>query len=163
MIRKSILMTMIVVIFAAVVAASGCTNPATTPTSAPGSATTAATQASTSQPFTGTPDTVPKTYTGTGEQILGPISLKAASTTFHIKCDDAKNSEFIVNLQDSATGENVDSVGEHGRIYRNLKKGADMTEDTFDVTQTYTVPSAGNYLITVSSNATASWQVTVTQ
>lgn len=161
---------------------SGCTTtntgtatptvtPATTATAAPttsaGSATPTvtatpeATAIATTTPASTTPDTTPKTYSGTGEKTLGPLQLNAGSATFHIKCANAGNSAFYVEFQD-LNGHNLPSVGKFGSLYNNVKAGSPI-ENNIDVTNTYAIPAAGNYLIHVSCNDVAQWELSVSQ
>ena len=173
---KALLITTMVVLLALTVAVSGCTTPTPTvaptvaPTVVPTTSTTIITAtaaastpvASTATAIASTPDTAPKTYTGTGPKSLGPISLKPGSTTVTIKCTDAGNSGFIVTLQDTS-GNSVKGLGIYnsGMLYTNVA-GTTITNN-IDVTKTYSIPTAGDYLIDVSCNNVAQWEVSVSQ
>jgi len=176
---KALIGSMMIFVLAVAIAASGCTSPTpanntstATPTAASTTGSTNSTptttggstqHTTTSSTTTTAADTPPKTYSNTGEQMAGPISLKAASTTFKIKCSDAKDKAFTVNLQNSATGENIDNVGQHGVIYTNTGAGPTRMNNEIDDTEQYVIPSADNYQVYVNCDPGASWEISISQ
>jgi len=177
---KALIGSMMIFVLAVAIALSGCTSPTPTPANGTGTAaptaaastdstnTTLATGGSTQHATTSSTmpvaaDTPPKTYTGAGEQMAGPINLKAASTTFKVKCSNAKDTAFTVNLQNVTTGENVDNVGQHGVIYTNTGAGPTRISNEIDDTEQYVIPSADNYQIYVNCDPGASWEISISQ
>lgn len=110
---------------------------------------------------TGTPVTPPQTYTGKGEQALGPITLKAGSASFNIKGPGMVDSGFSLQLKDGTTG-NVISV-----IDTNSNMAADATADTsqtsYQSQKTINIATAGDYYIQAFTNGNDAWEVDISQ
>lgn len=101
-------------------------------------------------PLPASPDSLPKTYNGSGLQVLGPFSLKAGSATFKVACPDLKQAGFIAELYDAEAARNKGMIA--------LGTSASVAE-----TKKLQVTAAGDYLVKVSANGRADWTIEVSQ
>ncbi|MFB3902203.1 MAG: hypothetical protein ACE15E_02015 [Acidobacteriota bacterium] len=101
-------------------------------------------------PLRASPDTPPRSYSGRGLKVVGPVSLKAGSASFKVSCPDLKQAGFVAELYDGRTAQNKGIIA--------LGTGAKVDE-----TKKLQVPSAGDYLLKVNANGRADWAIEVTQ
>jgi len=101
-------------------------------------------------PFSGTPDIPPKSYSGSGLMVVGPVLLKAGSASFKVTCPDLKQAGFIAELYDGTTAQNKGMIA--------LGTGASVAE-----TKKLQVASAGNYMVKINANGRSEWTLEVTQ
>jgi hypothetical protein len=104
---------------------------------------------------TGTPVTPPQTYTGKGEQALGPITLKAGSASFNIKGPSMQDSGFSLQLKDGATGNIVSVI--------DTNSAMDASQSSYQSQKTIDIPAAGDYYIQAFTNGNDGWEVDVSQ
>ena len=100
----------------------------------------------------------PQTYATKGRTVLGPVNL-SGNVSFDVTCADAKQAGFTVELFDATTGSKiVDNDGiavlnlvnyENGQSINNYHKVVNLNL------------SNANYLIQVSANKDAAWEVKV--
>jgi hypothetical protein len=108
-------------------------------------------------PLPKTSETLPKTYTGAGGTVFGPVSI-AASPIFTIVCSDAKQAGFTVTLFNATTGEEMYSAG-YKPLYMNLDNNNKVINN-INTTVTPTL-ATGNYLIEVEANQDATYSILV--
>ena len=105
-------------------------------------------------PLSTSADVVPKTYTGTGEKVVGPLTLKAGSVSFKISVPDLNQAGFSVKLIDATTGDSVGII---------TPSRAEMESNKLDMTITKTLDADGNYLMDVGANGATAWTIDVSQ
>ena len=105
-------------------------------------------------PLSTSADVVPKTYTGTGEMVVGPMTLKAGSASFKISAPDLNKAGFSVKLLDATTGDSVATI---------TPSRAEMESNILDMTVTKTIEADGNYLMDVGANGATAWTIDVSQ
>lgn len=103
-------------------------------------------------PLSASADSVPKTYTGKGLKVVGPMSLKAGQVNLKISAPDLNNAGFTVDLVDATTGTS-------GAF--SVPTG--IENNKIDTTLPLTIDTAGDYLLEVSANGNTEWTVEVSQ
>ncbi len=97
-------------------------------------------------PLAAQPDTTPKTYKGTGNSVVGPVSLSQGTVTMKGVSGDIK-----VQLYDATTGIFADF---DKWLYKDANTPAEATMD---------VPNDGSYLIKVTIEEHGDWEFIVSQ
>lgn len=104
-------------------------------------------------PESAAPDSVPKSYSSKGWQVVGPFSLNKGTATFKFDFQNTASSGCSVSLKDGKTGNLVFSD--------DYKSGTLFTNDGGE-TQ-FNVPADGVYYIEVNTNGNNDWQITIEQ
>ncbi len=113
---------------------------------------------------TGTPVTPPQTYTGKGEQALGPITLKAGSASFNIKGPGTGESAFSLQLKDGTTGSIISVIDTNANaVISSGDVTVDATQKTYQSQKTITIPAAGDYYIQAFTSGNDGWEISVSQ
>lgn len=101
-------------------------------------------------PLPSPPDVPPERYSGSGLRVIGPLKLKAGTTSFRVNCPDLKQAGFIAELFDARTAQNkgIISLGTGTRVVEAKK---------------VQVPSAGDYLLRINANGRSEWTIEVAQ
>jgi hypothetical protein len=107
-------------------------------------------------PLSTAADAMPKTYSGAGRRVFGPIALSATSS-FVLNCADAKNAGFTAELFDASGEEILDS--EYAILFVNLENNAIF--NVIDRTITWTDLIPGNYYVNIDANGAASYTLTI--
>jgi hypothetical protein len=98
---------------------------------------------------------LPQTYSGNGQKVLGPVKLNAGKATFTLSCPDTKMAGFAVvlyNVDTGLAGYNVGNNAEAGSL-----------QNSYSATKTVDITTAGDFYIQVTANSAASWNVAVSQ
>lgn len=99
---------------------------------------------------------LPKSFTGSGNCVFGPITLKP-NTLFTVTCADAVNSAFAVQLFD-ANGNEVFNDNSQ-TLFSNIQNGSVVNNFQENITKKEL--AAGNYYINVDANGRSSYTVVV--
>jgi hypothetical protein len=97
----------------------------------------------------------PQTYSGKGQKVVGPVKLTSGTATFKMSCPDAKSAGFAVVIFNTNEGIASASVG------NNADSGS--VQNSYSSTKTVNIATAGDYLVQVTANSDANWEVTVSQ
>lgn len=95
-------------------------------------------------------DPLPRSFSGSGLKVLGPLSLKAGSALFKVSCPDLRQAGFIAELYDARTAQNKGVIA--------LGTGTGVAE-----TKKLQLPGAGDYLIKINANGRSEWTIEVSQ
>lgn len=106
-------------------------------------------------PLSKTAESLPKTYTGAGGTVFGPVSI-SSDATFVITCADANQAGFTVELVEATTGEKIYNPG-YKPLYVNLDENSNAINNINTTITKYGL--SGNYLIAVNANIYANYTV----
>jgi hypothetical protein len=95
-------------------------------------------------------DRLPRSYSGSGLKVLGPVSLKAGSALFKVSCPDLRQAGFIAELYDARTARNkgIIALGTGTRVVEAKK---------------LKLPGAGDYLVKINADGRSEWTIEISQ